>query len=216
LTPPASHVGKGEGPQIARLDLVLVANGTLLGTPPERTDLQVRLPAGVRSLLRASQPLKGGDPDANGGVVYRLGASRAFVPELALVYTGGPVSLTIDKNIDPGSIRAAGPVTVLLTVQNRGRADAKNIVLSDDFDPRDFDGGGEGFEVVNGKENDSRLVWKRVLPFLGAGQSETFVVALKAKGAVGASSLSAATAAIDGAVVGISNKVVLPEVQASK
>jgi hypothetical protein len=215
LTPPASHVGKGDAPQIVRLDLVLVGNGAPLGTAPERVDVQVRLPPGVRSLLRASLPLKAGEPDPAGGGVYRLSSSRTFMPELTLVYTGGPVSLTIDKNLDPGAIRGAGPVTVLLTVQNRGPGDAKNIIVSDNFDPRDFDGGGEGFEIVSGKENDSRLVFKRELPFLGAGQSQTIVVALKAKGAVGASSLSAATAAIDGAVVGISNKVVLPEVQTS-
>jgi hypothetical protein len=214
LTPPASHVGKGDAPQIVRLDLVLVANGAPLGTPPERVDVQVRLPPGVRSLLRASQPLKAGDPDPAGGGVYRLSASRTFMPELALVYTGGPVSLSIDKNIDPGAIRGAGPVTVMLTVQNRGPGDAKNIVVSDNFDPRDFDGAGEGFELVTGKENDSRLLFKRELPFLGAGQTQTIAVSLKAKGAVGAASLSAATAAIDGAVVGISNKIVLPEVQA--
>jgi len=209
-------VGKAAGPQIARVDLVLIANGAPLGTPPEQVDVQVRLPVGVRNLLRANQPLKGGAVDPAGGGLYRLGTSRAFVPELALVYTGGPVSLTIDKNVDPGVIGAAGAVTVLLTVRNPGANDAKNIVVSDDFDPRDFDGAGDGFEVVTGKENDARLVFKRQIAFLGAGQSETIVLALKAKSAVGATSLSAATAAIDGAVVGISNKVVLPAVQARK
>jgi hypothetical protein len=215
LTALASHVGKGDGAQLVRVDLVLEGNGVPMGTPPERADLQVRLPAGVRSLLRANQPMKPADQGPNGGI-YRLSTARSFLAELVLAYNGGPVTLDIDKSVDGGAIRAEGPVSVKLVVTNRSGEGAKGVRLTDNFDPRDFDGVGDGFKVVTGKDNDERLVWEGEVAPLAPGQSQTIVLQLKAKHPVGAASLSAAMAVMDGSLVGVSNKVVLAPLDGQK
>jgi hypothetical protein len=102
-------------------------------------------------------------------------------------------------------------VTVTIVVRNRGPGDAQGIQLEDSFDPRDFAGVGDEFRTYRGQVNDQRLLWSRLIPSLSAGTSVTVEYTVNALLAVWSTSLPGTTASIGGKLVGVSNKISLPD-----
>jgi len=203
LTPTARHSGSGQGPQGDRVDLTPVLNGHPPGHKIAEVDLTIVLPAGVPGLIRSNMPLQ--RTTQNDRVAYRLLRKQVYLTELVVVYTTGPVTLQIEKSIQPTGIEP-GPVEVTLRVTNLGK-DASNILLEDTFDPRDFAGEGPEFKLYAGKENDRRLVWKRMIGELGAGKTIEVKFRVRAKLSVRHRSLGAAKATIERRLVGVSNKI---------
>ncbi|MFC1540204.1 hypothetical protein ACFL41_01790, partial [Gemmatimonadota bacterium] len=147
----------------------------------------------------------------DGRVVCRLIRDRVHLTSLNLVYTLGPVMLKIEKAINPSEITQSGQVEVSYTIENIGREDAREVNLQDSFDPRDFSGSGEEFELYADEGVDRRLMWSRSIETIQAGESATVTLSLRALRAVHSVSLSAAIATIGDELVGISNKVRLPD-----
>ncbi len=205
LTPLAQRSGSATGTQGVTIDLGLEINGLPIASSIDTVDVRIVLPSGVPALIRSSVPAT---RDTSGGrVSYRLARQSAHLTTVNLVYAAGPVTLSIDKQIQPATIDRAGPVTVTLTILNLGRINARAIRLADSYDPRDFSGQGPDFQPYAGKENDRRLVWSRQLDSLAAGASTTVTYVLTALFPVANTSLNAATASISGELVGVSNKV---------
>lgn len=197
--------GNPEGGQNVRIDLVLLIDGMLTADPIEVTDIKILLPQSVPALIRSNMPLA---KDTEGDITtYRLTRQNTYLTELNLVYTLGSVTVSIDKNIQPNVIDKAGPVNITLTIRNLGREDARNVLLEDNFDPRDFSGEGEGFELYTGEENDSRLLWSQTIDQIPVGGTVSLMYTVNALMPVHGSSLSAVTASIGSELVGVSNKI---------
>lgn len=208
LTPVGRRSGPANGPQSVELDLALQINSLALADPLDTVDVQVVLPTGVPALIRASMPTT--RESSAGRVSYRLTRHDLHLTALTLVYAPGPVTLLIDKRLQPTSIDHAGPVIVTLTLRNVGTAEARQIAVQDNFDPRDFAGHGVGFQLVAGKENDRRLIWSGEIDRLQPGSATTVTYTVSALMPVTSTSLSAATAVMNGQLVGVSNKIWLP------
>jgi len=205
LAPVAQRSGSPTGTQSANLDLALEVNGLPVAGGIDTVDVRIVLPLGVPALIRSSLPVT--RETSGERVSYRLVRSGAHLTMLNLVYTTGPVTLSIDKRVQPAVIDRPGPVTVTLTIRNLGNVVAHGIRLDDSYDPRDFSGQGADFQLVAGKENDRRLVWSRSLDALASGASTNVTYVLTALLPVESTSLSAVTASINGQLVGVSNKV---------
>jgi hypothetical protein len=209
LTAPvhAGWSGTATGSQAVRLDLVLELDGKPGNRPIDTVALTIVLPAGVPALIRANSALTK-DHEA-GRTVYRLKRSQTYLTELQLVYTAGPVTMELEKSITPAQISAAGSVQVKLKVRNLGPGDAADVLLKEDFDPRDFAGEGAEFQNFSGPKTDRRLLWRRTIPSVPAGGSVDVEYTVMAKQPVQNTTLSAATASIAGQLVGVSNKIKL-------
>jgi hypothetical protein len=208
VAPKTMVTGSASSAQMVRVDLVLTANGQPLGHRIGDVDVKVVLPAGVPGLIRSSMPLRPSGK-VNGRVAYQLAAKNAYLSELTLVYTTGPVTLEMTKTLEPGTIDKAGPVKVTLKIKNIGKGTAKNVTIEDSFDPRDFSAEGGGFKNYNGEANDQRLTWTQSIASLKAGASTTISYTVNARLAVRHTRLNAAMATIGGKLVGVSNKVKL-------
>lgn len=207
LAPVIQRSGNPKGPQTVRADLTLEVDGLLMAEPMSAVDVTILLPQNVPALIRSNTPLKTetvGDRSA-----YRLTRQRVYLTELVLVYTVAPVTLIIEKAIEPTAIDKGKQVTLTLNIRNVGSADAVNVLLRDNFDPRDFSGEGEGFKLYAGKENDRRLLWSRTIDRIPKGDSASVKYSVNPLASVCGSSLNAVTGSIGGELVGISNKIML-------
>lgn len=207
LNPPSEWSGREEGTQGVKLDLLLQINGRPVAAPLGAVDLTIILPDGVPALIRSNEDLK--PAQAGGRTSYHLRREKTYLTQLNLVFTTGPVTLALSKAIEPSVIKGPGPVRVTLTVRNLGRAAARNVLLEDNYDPRDFGGEGPGYREYTGKENDRRLLWQQTVDSIAPGQTVTVTYQLNARLPVNNVSLNAATATIDRELVGVSNKIEL-------
>jgi uncharacterized protein DUF11 len=129
------------------------------------------------------------------------------------------VSLAIKKSISPTSITAGSVVKITLQICNRGPDAASQVVLSDNFDPRDFNqlfpapiGALGSFDNWVGSPNDRLLMWTYTaasVPLCTSGQL-TVPYYLNANYKVSHCTLNAVTATIAGKLVGVSNKIRIP------
>jgi len=197
--------GNASGCQGVRLDLATQIDGGLTDQPIDDVALTIVLPSGVPALVRANAELTKGSEA--GRTVYYLNRSSAYLTELQLVYTAGPVTLDLEKSMSPTEIASSGPVQITLRVHNLGPADAANVLLSDEFNPRSFAGVGAEFHNYQGRVNDRRLLWRRTIAIIPAGHTITVQYSLTAKHAMADVALGAATASINGELVGVSNKL---------
>lgn len=202
--------GKPRSGRDLKFNLMLALDGLPLGKRIDSVDIQVVLPAGVPALIRSSLKLEKG-ANEGGHVTYRLRRDSAYLTTLTLVYTTGPVVLSIDKRIQPAAITGAGPVEILLKITNLGREDAQNVVLEDSFDPRDFEGVGPGFKAYAGEANDRRLLWSQTVRSIARGQTVEVRYKLRSRLAVHGRTLNAVVATLGGGLVGVSNKIKLPK-----
>jgi hypothetical protein len=205
LSPMVQRSGSQGGAQSVALDLVLEINSLPAADPVDNVDVRIVLPPGAAGLIRSSMPLQ--RESSAGRASYRLVRNGLHLTTLTLVYTTGPVSLTIDKHINPSVIDRAGPVSVMLTIRNDGSGEARDISLEDSYDPRDFAGQGPEFRVVAGRDNDRRLVWSSRVPRLAAGATTTVSYGLSSLLPVASTSLAPTTATINKQLVGVSNKI---------
>lgn len=206
LSPLIKHSGNPGSTQKASIDLVPEINGTPSGDPIDDVNIMILLPTDVPALIRSNTSLK---KDSAGGLAtYRLNQQRVYLTELSLVYTLGPITLSIDKEIMPSVIDKKGPVNISLTIRNLGSEEAKNILLKDNFNPEDFSAGdSEGFEFYKGKDNDQRLLWFHTVNSIPAGGSIIVKYNVNALLPIHDCSLNAVTASINGQLVGVSNKI---------
>ncbi|WP_445665601.1 hypothetical protein [Fodinibius sp. AD559] len=204
VSPITSFSGEAGSAQKADIDMVLLFNGEPVQKPVGAVNVEVRLPQQASGLIRANKQLKRGD-----GNEYYLSGQRVYLTELSLVYTTGPVTLDIKKQIRPTRIDEEGPVKVTLRIKNRGPDAAQNVLIEEDYDPRDFSGEGENFEMYQGKVNDRRLLWSRTIDRIPAGETVEISYELIANMPVHDTKLSATTASIDGELVGVSNEIFL-------
>lgn len=207
LSPAMQRSGNSKGAQSVRTDLALEVDGMPVAQPVNAVDVRIVLPQGIPALIRSNMPLERGE--VGDRTTYQLVRKRTYLTELVLAYTLGPVTLIIEKSIEPTIIARGTKATITLSVRNMSRVDALNVLLQENFDPRDFSGEGEGFKPYAGKENDRRLLWWRTVERIPAGGSVTVKYAITALAPVQGLSLSAATANIGGELVGVSNKIKL-------
>ena len=208
LAPKLLRSGKAGGAQEVALDLRLLVDGAPIARPIDGVQLEVLLPRGVPALIRSNQPVER-VAASDGRVAYRLTKTR-YLSSWRVVYSVGPVTLEIEKRLEPASItRADQPVTVTLRVRNLGRSEARGVELADDFDPRDFAAEGAAFQVLKGEPNDRRLLWRGSIDRLASGAETTVQYALRSRQAVHSVSLPGARATIGAELVGVSNKVIL-------
>gem|GEM_PF-1825794 len=205
ISPTTSFSGEAGRAQKADIDMMLHFNGKLVQKPVETVNVEVRLPQQASGLIRANKQLKQGDGNA-----YYLTGQGVYLTELSVVYTTGPVALDIKKQIRPTRIDEKGPVKVTLQIKNKGSGTAQNVLIEEDYDPRDFSGEGENFEVYEGKVNDRRLLWSQTIDRIPAGETVEISYELIANMPVHDTKLSATTASIDGELVGVSNEIFLP------
>lgn len=200
--------GDTAGAQSVAVDLVLEMDGKPSAEPVGQVDVQILLPSGVPALIRSSLPLT--QETVAGRTAYRLTRTRWYAGRLNLIFSRGPVTLVLEKSIQPQGVIRPGPVTVTVAVRNVGQVEARDVLLEDSFDPRDFSGTGEGFRSYAGQENDRRLLWSRRIASIAPGASATVNYTVLALVPVHGVSLAAAKASIAGRLVGVSNKVELP------
>lgn len=208
LTPLGRRSGSAGGSQSVGLDLALQINSLTLADPLDTVDVQILLPIGTAALIRSSMPATRDSSESR--VSYRLLRRGLHLTMLTMVYAVGPVTLLIDKQLQPAAVDHAGPVTVTLTLRNVGSGDARDVSLEDSYDPRDFAAQGTGFQLVAGKENDRRLVWSGHVDRIPPGGVTTVTYNISALTPVANTSLAAATAVMHGQLVGVSNKIWLP------
>lgn len=197
--------GSPTGAQSVLFDLSPLLAGLPPEHPPDEVDIRFILPAGVPALIRSNAELQ--RESGGGRVSYRLVRKGAYLTPVNLTYTTQPVTLELEKQVQPAAIVRPGPVTVSLTIRNSGSALAHGVLLEDNFDPRDFAGTGPEFRLVSGGVNDRRLVWSRTLPDLGPGSGTTITYVVQARMPVHSISLNPVKATMAGQLVGASNKV---------
>lgn len=204
LSPATSFSGSAGSAQKADLDMVLLFNGNPLQKPIATANMEVRLPNQASRLIRANKQLEQAE-----GNVYLLSREGVHLTEFSVVYTTGPVALDIKKHIRPTSIDERGPVKVTLQIKNTGSEPARDVLIEEDYDPRDFSGEGENFEMYQGEVNDRRLLWSRTIDRIPAGKTVEISYELMANMPVHDTKLTAATASMDGELVGVSNEIFL-------
>lgn len=204
LSPVVMHKGQVGKAQMANIDLTLLLDGRLPGNPVSDIDIKIELPANTKKIIRSSRELL--LLNEGGKNVYHLQQSNKYLGRLNIVYTTGPVLLDIKKVISPAEIKK-GSVEVTLTIKNEGTQTAQNVLIEDNYDPRDFTADGEGFTLYQGEENDSRLIWRKMIPSLAADEIKIIKYKVKAQYDVNSTKLTAATASINKELVGVSNKI---------
>lgn len=204
LSPKVMHKGVAGKVQMATMDLTMLLDGLLPDKPVSEIDIKITLPANTKKIIRSNMELS--LAKEGGKNVYYLRQNGKYTGRLKLVYTTGPVLIDIRKAISPAKI-TKGNVDVTLIIKNEGSQVANNVLLEDNYDPRDFSAEGEGFSLYKGEVNDSRLIWRKLIPSLAVGETKTITYKLKANYDVTHTKLSAATASINKELVGVSNKV---------
>lgn len=205
VTPAIEITGRDQPTRSVRLDLSPSINGGVPDVRIEEVLLQLELPSNIK-LIRSNKPLQ--VEQSAGNSIYRLQQSKVYLTNWTLVFNTEGLAVSIDKKISPARIEK-GEVTVTLKVTNTGTGALKEILLEDNFDSRDFSGEGNEFSTYQGKENDSRLIWKRTIPSLSPGESVSISFKINAKLPVRKTSLTAAKATVKGTLVGVSNKILL-------
>jgi hypothetical protein len=205
VTPAIEVTGRDQPTRSVRLDLSPSINGGVPDARIEEVVLQLELPSNIK-LIRSNKPLQ--VEQSSGNSIYRLQQSKVYLTNWTLVFNTEGLAVSIDKKISPARIEK-GEVTVTLKVTNTGIGALKEIILEDNFDSRDFSGEGNEFSTYQGKENDSRLIWKRTIPSLSPGESVSISFKINAKLPVRKTSLTAAKATVKGTLVGVSNKILL-------
>ncbi|HYN83074.1 MAG TPA: hypothetical protein VES88_16460 [Gemmatimonadaceae bacterium] len=198
------RTGSRAGAQTAAFELFPELMSLPASLPPEEVNVLFLLPPGA-SFLRAKTPMV--RDTTSGRIGYRLARKRAYLTRVNIAYTTGRVALEIQKSMVPTVVDRVGPVTVTLVVRNVGSATASSVVLHDDFDPGDFAGEGAEFTLVNGKENDRRLVWSHRLDTLEPNGTATVRYTVRALLPITSVTLSAVTATSGQDLVGVSNRV---------
>lgn len=196
--------------QDVQMDLRVFLDGRPAAAPIGKAEIALVLPKGVPALIRSNQPATRGTSE-DGRVTYRLQDVR-YLTMWRVGFTTGPVTLQMEKRLEPsGGLKADQQVVVKLQIRNLGPGDARGVDLFDDLDPRDFAAvRDKGFSSYAGDANDRRLLWRGSVAQLAPGAETTVAYEVKALRPVHSVSLPAARAAIDGKLVGLSNKVVLP------
>lgn len=201
----ANFSGNPQGTKSVRIGLAYKMNSRFPEKPPKSAEMRVVLPGGKKSLIYSSLPMK--VESSPQGAVYTFSAENHYLTELRLVYTSGDVVLEMQKSIEPSTIEKTGPVKVSLNITNTGSQTARGVLLEDNYDSRDFSARGNDFSIYAGEENDRRLLWSKTIDRIPAGGTTTVTYELTAENPVKSISLNAATATINGELVGISNKI---------
>ena len=194
------------GTQQAEIDLTTLIDGKLPDKGISNINIEILLPNNSPGLIRSSKELVRRMRD--GKPVYYLTENNRHLGRLNLVYSTGPVTLNMIKAITPVTINK-GRVDVHLAIQNLGPEDARNVHLEDNYDPRDFEGEGADFYLYKDEPNDNRLLWRKDISLIRAGETLEVNYSLTAKNPVNNTDLSAAFATINNQLIGVSNKISL-------
>jgi hypothetical protein len=168
-----------------RIDPQFELGGQALRSRIPAIRVKVKLPAGVERTVYSSLPGAefSADP-ADGRTVMTFERSDQYQTPIVLKWqTATNVQLSKKATVKDGA------VSVRIAVTNHGREPVSDIVVSDDFHPGFVSKGApeKEFQLVRGKENDVRLIWKRHIATLGPGESAnlSYVLTLRQRAPTG-------------------------------
>lgn len=199
--------GKGASAQSSSIDLTVLINGQIPDKPIQKANFSVVLPKGA-NVIRCNMPNETFINRA-GERVLEINSRNKYLTNLVVVYSLKGRTVAINKSISPKRIKKGSNVSVVLRITNNGNRALDNIVIGDNYDSRDFSSEDPSFISYKGTENDRRLVFERLIQSLQPNESIEVKYNLKANFNVNKTSLSAATATINGQLIGVSNKIKL-------
>lgn len=192
--------------QKIEIDLTPLINNQIPAQTIGSLEFQVNLPENYM-LIRANKPFKLSKSDH--GTTLLFNERNKYLTPLVLVYNTSGMGVSIEKTVTSGKI-SKGPVTFKLKIVNTGKKELYNILMEDNFDPRDFSASGTEFSDYKGDVNDSRIIWKKNIPFLKPGESTELSYTLNANFEVKDVSLNSTKATVDkNILIGVSNKISL-------
>jgi len=161
----------GDKLKSVRIDPGLELGGKHLAARFPRLTIQVKLPAGVEQLVYSSLSNAKVSRDPSDGrkvLTYSL-ANQYLLP--IVVKWNADVQLEVTKTLT----RRGNNADVQVTIKNVGSGSVTDAVVSDTFHPGFVTAGSPQaeFQLVEGRENDRRLVWTRRVASLAPGQSTT-------------------------------------------
>lgn len=205
LKPMYQISGKQGAVRKIRIDLTPEINGKIPAKKIQSSNVKVEIPEDY-VVIRANKPFR--TEEEGGKQVIHFQQKDKYLTPLDFVYNINGMGVSIDKSISPGEIRR-GTVTVSLKVTNIGKKQLNELWVEDNFDPRDFSARGPEFTSYNGEINDSRLIWRKSIKTLEPGKSVVLTYSVTANYDVRDVSLNAATATMNGTLMGVSNKIKL-------
>jgi len=205
LKPMYQISGKQGAVRKIRIDLTPEINGKIPAKKTQSSNVKVEIPEDY-VVIRANKPFKT-EEEGWKQVIYFQQKDKYLTP-LDFVYNINGMGVAITKSISPGEIRK-GTVTVSLQVTNIGKKQLNELWVEDNFDPRDFSARGPEFTSYTGEINDSRMIWRKSIKTLEPGKSVVLKYTVTANYDVKDVSLDAATATMNGMLMGVSNKIKL-------
>lgn len=198
--------GKLGKTQNFKFEITPTINDLIPVNPISETRIEIELPENF-VFIRSNQNLK---MKKEGKITFlTLDLKEKYITPLVLVMNTNGKGLSIQKEIQEKLVKKGSPATFVLNVSNIGNKTLDNIVIEDNFDPRDFGAEGSEFEPYKGKDNDARVIWRSTIQSLKPGESLQLTYKTNALNTVKYVSLDSAKATVDGELVGVSNKIEL-------
>jgi hypothetical protein len=199
----------GDSLRAVRIEPRLVLDGKPMLARFRDVTVLVKLPPGVPRLM--ATPLPGGrrsmDTDDPRRVVLEYRSANQYLAPLLLRWRGDGRGVVVTKTARATEEK----VEFVVHLSNPGAVALENLTVSDNFHPALVTSGtpAEEFAVESGMQNDERLVWRRQVPKLAAGESVdlAYAVALATPVPQGWKFGQTTVVSADGDLLGYSEKV---------
>ncbi len=170
----------GDELKAVRFDPRLELGGREWLVRAKSTTIQIKLPPGIQQLVYSSLPggKIGEDPADGRTTVTYLVNNQYLVP--IVIKWNSEAQIEIRKTAS----REAGVLNIEVKIRNAGTIPLSHVVVSDDFHPGFVESGtpAEEFKILQGEQNDRRLVWSHPLDSLAPGETVVLKYQIRFRG----------------------------------